>query len=153
VKLSTNAQNIKITHTHTSRSDDDRTSANSQPLKLCPLTFDNQPSTLMHYLITCEMNSPEKVSASLWDIDLLIFFISLKTLDFLSSVFRFQGLVMITKHITSRLPRKSSAHLDVDFAEAHSNTFPEGLNCLRATLLPSPCIRTLDSNSVCLPKI
>jgi hypothetical protein len=48
------------TQAHTSRSDDDRRSANSQPLELWPLTFDNQPSTLLHSLITCEMNSPEK---------------------------------------------------------------------------------------------
>jgi hypothetical protein len=59
--------------------------------------------------------------------DLLNFFISLKTLDFFSSVFCFQGLVMITKHVTPRLPQKSLAHLYVHFAESHSNTLPEGL--------------------------
>jgi hypothetical protein len=61
------------------------------------------------------MNLPAKVSALL------------KTLDSFSSVFCSQGWVMINKHLTLHLPQKLSAHHNVNFAEAYSNTLPEEL--------------------------
>jgi hypothetical protein len=72
-------------------------------------------------------------------IDLLNFFVSLKTLGVFSSVFRFQGLVKITKHVTPRLPQKLSAYLYIHFAgwgtQQHSSwrtpkTFSDGVAIL-----------------------
>ena len=60
-------------------------------------------------------------------VDFLNFLVSLKTLDFFSSVLRFQGLVMIAKHVASCLSWKSSAHVNVYLAEALLDTGFEGL--------------------------